>query len=176
MSTRPHRRTTGTSLHRAGLIATVLTMGLAAGFFSTYQWSVVRGLARVDDATYIRAFQAINDTVRTPWFAVVFFGAALFATATTALGLIARVRPLASWLGAAATAVYVAGVLVITFVGNMPRNDDLALVTDPAEFAGAREAFESGWNDLNLVRATTATAAFAVALAALVVSRGRRRL
>lgn len=78
-------RTATDRLLRAGTIATTLTTGLSAGFFSTYQWSVTRGLARVDDAVYVRAFQEINATVRTPWFAVVFFGAGLFGLLTCLL-------------------------------------------------------------------------------------------
>ncbi len=54
-------------------VAGILT-GLFAGFFVTYQISVTRGLARVDDVTYVQTFQWINRTVQTPEFAVIFFG------------------------------------------------------------------------------------------------------
>lgn len=63
----------------------------------------------------------------------------------------------------------------MTFAGNVPRNDDLAAVTDPAGFAAARAAFEDGWNELNLVRAVSATVAFALAVGALMVATSSRR-
>lgn len=38
------------------LIIAAMISGLFAGFFLTYQMSVTRGLAIVDDQTYVRAF------------------------------------------------------------------------------------------------------------------------
>lgn len=150
------------------LVVATITTGLAAGFFSTYQWSVVRGLARVDDPTYVSTFQQINATVRTPWFALVFFGAGVAGALAIALAAMRQLRPRITAPIFAATAVYVCGVLVVTFAGNVPLNDDLAQSTDPSTFALARQAFEQDWNRLNLVRAITATVAFLAALAGLV--------
>lgn len=160
------------ALDRPLLATTVLatiTVGLSAGFFSTYQWSVTRGLARVDDATYVQAFQQINDTVRTPWFAVVFFGAGIFGALATAAAVRAR-RTQVARLAGLATVLYVAGVLAITFAGNVPLNEDLGLVIDPAGFSAARAVFEDDWNQLNLWRALCGTASFLAALGAFAVS------
>jgi len=57
----------------AHVFATVLT-GLSAGFFFAYESSVTRGLAEVDDLTYVQTFQAINATIKNPMFGTVFFG------------------------------------------------------------------------------------------------------
>jgi uncharacterized membrane protein len=154
---------------RVLLILTTLATGLSAGFFVTYAISVTRGLARVDDATYVQTMQSINDTVRTGWFAAFFFGSlplllAAVVVASTAANRIA--------LGAAAV-VYAAGVLGVTFLANVPMNEDLADQTgrSAAAFAAARADFEDPWNDWNLVRAVAALAVFAAAAAVIVVDR-----
>jgi uncharacterized membrane protein len=146
-------------------LALVLT-GLFAGFFGTYSVSVVRGLAIVDDSTYVTSFQAINATIRSAEFAIVFFGtlpAIGFAIgASRSGGTEAALR-----IGAA---VFVLATIAITFLGNVPLNNDLAQVNalDGAAATAARTSFETTWNQLNLARTATSAAAF-MALAASVL-------
>lgn len=146
-------------------VATVL-MGLSAGFFFAYQFSVIRGLADVDDETYVTTFRALNDTIRNPYFGIVFFG----TVPTTALALALNWhRPPARWAIITALTFYL-GCMAITVAGNVPLNDELATTT--AGFAEARVDFEGPWNRLNLVRTIAVTAGFA-ALAAGGVSTVR---
>jgi uncharacterized membrane protein len=146
------------------LLAGVLTSGLSAGFFFTYAVSVTRGLRLVDDATYVATMQSINETVRTGWFAVVFFGPLPLLAAAAIL--MARLgAPRHAVITAAAAALYAVGVLGVTFLGNVPLNDDLAETTStsPAALELARHNYEDSWNDLNLIRTLTAVAVFALA-------------
>ncbi|MEP6298552.1 MAG: DUF1772 domain-containing protein [Ilumatobacter sp.] len=140
----------------AVIVATVLT-GLFAGFFLTYSASVVLGLAQVDDLTYVRSFQAINATIRNATFAVFFFGCVpsiLWALVANRAGGRTNITLLAFALTACAA------VVVITFAGSVPLNDDLATYVDldAASAAAERGDFESTWNRLNLVRSVLAVA------------------
>jgi uncharacterized membrane protein len=143
-------------------------VGLAAGFFFTFQISVIRGLAIVDDTVYVETFQAINATIRSASFGVVFFGSIPMLVATLALHW--RGRPLVRGLLISALVLYVA-TFAITAIANVPLNDDLALVTDrsAASAAVARSQFEASWNRWNLLRTVTCCVSF-VAL----VLAGRR--
>ena len=134
----------------------IITLGLSAGFFLTYQISVMPGLARTDDATYVQSMQSINANVRSAPFAVVFFGPLPILVAA---GLAwRRVRPLCATMLTAA-AVYALGVLGVTMLGNVPLNDQLATSTGAAE--AARASFEQPWLRLHLIRTSCVLAAFA---------------
>ncbi len=158
----------------AALCAATILSGLSAGFFFTYQFSVIRGFAVVDDVTYVRMFQAINATVRTPWFGLVFFGTV--PAIALALGM--------NWrTGGARRTLLVAGLILgvstvlITMIGNVPLNDALAEYGDvtPPVAGVARAEFEGPWNELNAYRTATSIVAFVMlALAWLTPAVNRR--
>ena len=152
---------------RFALLIAMIGAGLSAGFFFAYEASVTLGLAEVSDTAYVETFQAINDTIRNPWFGSVFFGTVPLIG--VALLLNWRTGATARLLIGAAAATYLT-VTAITGLGNVPLNNDLAEVTDliPATAEQARSDFEDDWNRLNLLRTLLAVASFvflAVALA-----------
>ena len=150
----------------AHVFATVLT-GLSAGFFYAYESSVTRGLAEVDDLTYVRTFQAINDTIQNPLFGLVFFGSLPALLLANALQRDRTWSPKRLLL-ALAPVLYVIG-MAITVTGNVPLNDELADV-DPstaAVAAEARDAFEDDWNRFNGYRGIAFVGSFAGMAAAL---------
>jgi uncharacterized membrane protein len=134
------------SAQRVTMVIAILLVGLSAGFFFSYAASVTLGLAQVDDITYVRTFQAINDTVTNAWFGVVFFGSVFALGAAVAANWSAG-RSMRALTGIA-LALYLTGV-AITGIGNVPLNDELATVTVPttqsAEVAhqGVRSGMES---------------------------------
>ncbi len=138
--------------HSISVIAARVLSGLFAGFFLTYAMSVIAGLRRVDDVTYVATFQAINETVRSPAFAVVFFGALPVTIGAAFLhrGVDRRM------LGAGAAFLF--ATMAITFVFNVPLNNELATYVDvdAASAATARADFEDSWNRWNLARTCTA--------------------
>ncbi|GAA2126668.1 DUF1772 domain-containing protein [Streptomyces synnematoformans] len=145
-------------------------MALIAGFFYAYACSVMIGLARVDDRTFVDTMQWINATVRNAWFAPSFFGALVLTAVAAALQLHRDRRPVLVWI-AAALVLYI-GAFAVTMGVNVPLNDDLAAAGDPETLpdpAAVRAAFEDRWVAWNTVRTLAATAALTCLLRALVL-------
>ncbi len=161
-----------TPLARAALLVATVLVGLSAGFFYTYEASVTVGLAQVGDAAYVETFQAINDTIQNPAFAIVFFGSIPAMVAAIALHW-RRASVAGRSLLVGALALYLTG-LVVTATGNVPLNTDLAEVTGTtgAEVSAARLAFESDWNRLNLIRSVAIGSAFVALASALLLASG----
>ena len=156
-----------TSLTGAVLIAATLTTGWVAGVLGHYAHTVMPALRRVDDRTFVTAFQAIDRAILNPWFMVAFFGAPVLAVAGAVLAW--RDGGLRVWLLVAAV-LLIAGV-VMTVAVNVPLNDAVKAAGDPdriADLAAVRTAFdESRWAAWNLVRTVTTVAAFGILIGAL---------
>jgi uncharacterized membrane protein len=156
---------------RAGsMLLAAMTMGIMAGVFQLYAHTVMPGLGRTDDRTFVGAFQAMDRAIMNPLFLATFFGAFAFTGLAVVLHLDADSRPLLPWLVVAA--VLYAAVLVITFRINLPLNNMIKAAGDPAaiaDLAAVRERFdEATWVRWNVVRAVASTAAFACLAWALV--------
>ena len=154
-----------------------LTTGLIAGFFYAYTCSVTLGTARLDDAQYIAAMQAINATVRNPLFAFSFFGALLSLGLAAAVS-IAHERSLRTWLVVLAFLTYALGGFALTLGISVPLNEELARVPldGPAQvLADARRDYEAPWNTWNAVRTVCSVAAFLCLIAAPFVRTTRIR-
>ena len=160
------------SLLRGGaLFLAVLATGIVTGVLQLYAHTVMPGLRRVDDRTFVGAFQALDRAIVNPLFLLAFLGAFAFTGLAAALSLGGPARPLLPWL-LAALVLYLA-VLVVTFRVNVPLNDALKAAGDPdriADLAAVRERFnEALWIRWNLVRTLAATAAFACLVRALML-------
>ena len=152
---------------RGLLAASTVATGLMAGFFFAYACSVMVGLARTDDRTFVATMQWINATVRNAAFGPVFFGALLLAVAAAALCL-RRTDPARRWV--LAGAVLYAGAVGVTFAAAVPLNDQLAAAGPPdalADPAAVRAAFEEPWVAWNLLRTVLATSALVVLVVAV---------
>lgn len=156
------------ALRVAALVAATMTTGLMAGVFGLYQHTVMRGLGRTDDRTFVGAFQALDRAIINPWFLASFAGALLFTAAASVLNPGPRLLP---WV-LAALALY-AVVVAITVLVNVPLNDAIKAAGDPDRSTGpaaVRERFdEARWTSWNLVRTIATTAAFGCLCWALVV-------
>jgi len=145
-------------------------MGLMAGVFQLYAHTVMPGLKRTDDRTFVGAFQALDRAIINPLFLAAFLGAFVFSALAAALHLGAGQRGRLPWL-VAALALYLA-VLVITFRVNLPRNDMIKAAGEPdaiADLPAVRARFdEATWVRWNVVRAVASTAAFGCLVLALV--------
>jgi uncharacterized membrane protein len=161
---------TAVDLLRAGLLmAATLSVGLVAGVFALYAHTIMPGLRKTDDRTFVRAFQSIDRAIINPWFlGGGFFGALAFTIGALVLHLDRTGLP---WIGAAL--VLYAITVAITLAINVPLNDAIKAAGDldrPADLAAVRKAFnEPRWTSWNLVRVVTTTAAFGLLAWALVL-------
>ncbi len=139
----------------------VLTTGLISGFFYAYACSVTLGLGLLPDEQYVEAMQAINARVRNGVFAFSFFGAALSLLLALAVHA-PRPRSRRFVLIALAAVLYIGGGFMVTFLVNVPMNEDLARVGDaaPAVLAQVRTEYEGSWNFWNGVRTLFSSLAF----------------
>src|SRR3712207_5125656 len=155
------------------LTLATLTTGLIAGFFYAYACSVTLGLARLPDEQYVEAMQAINATVRNGLFAFSFFGAVLSLLVALAAHA-PRPRSRSFLLLALATVLYIGGGFMVTFVVNVPMNEELARVGDlgPAALAQARAEYEGPWNLWNGVRTVFSSLAFVTLIGACLSRSG----
>ncbi|MFI5671137.1 DUF1772 domain-containing protein [Streptomyces sp. NPDC051704] len=169
-------RTNTTGAGGGSRIATVLLMvstvlvGLMAGLFFAFDVSVMPGLARGDERTYVTAMQNMNAVIDgNGLFGTVFVVALLAAVASAAVELRRGRRRVAVWAGTAAV-LYLA-VLVITFTVNIPLNNELADAGDAARLTDFSivDRFEGTWVAANIVRTVCSTAALIALVRALVL-------
>jgi uncharacterized membrane protein len=158
-----------TTLRAITLLGATMTMGLAAGVFALYAHTIMPGLKKTDDRTFVTAFQSLDRAIMNPWFmGGAFLGALIFAIAATLTHLGEDALP---WI-AGALVLYVVAV-AITFAVNVPLNDALKAAGEPdriGDLVAVRERFdESRWAAWNVVRAVTSTGAFACLAWALVL-------
>ena len=156
------------------LILATLTSGLVAGVYAFYAHTVMPGLGRTDDRTFVAGFQALDRAIVNPWFmGTGFLGAPVLSGIAALLHLDEGARAVLMW-------VVVALVLHLVTVGitvrvNVPANDRLKAAgdVDVNDARVVREEFdERRWVRWNLVRVVVSMGAFA-ALAWSLVLVGR---
>lgn len=155
----------------AALMASTLTMGLAAGVFGIWANAIMPGLRDTDDRTFVGAFQSIDEAILNPLFMSIFVGALLATGLTAGLHLGGGERSRLPWI-LAAFLLYLA-VFVITIGISEPLNEHIRNAGDPdriRDLAAVREQFdEERWGRWNIVRAVATSAAFGCLAWALVL-------
>ena len=159
---------TSTLVRTATLMGAAMTMGLVTGTFVIFAHTIMPGLHKTDDRTFVAAFQQIDRAIINPWFmATAFVGALIF---TLAAGIANRGTSALPWIAAAFGLYLVA--FVVTIAINVPLNDAIKAAGDPNHInvAHVRAQFhEARWAAWNLLRVVTSTAAFALLAWALVL-------
>jgi uncharacterized membrane protein len=146
-----------------------VTVGLMAGVFFAYAVSVMPGLARTDDRTFVGAFQAIDRAIMNRLFLSVFAGAPLLTVVAGLLHLGGEFRAVLFWTLGAFVLYLVA--FMVTGAVNVPLNNAIKSAGDPdeADVAAVRAAFaEERWARWNTVRTVVTTGALVCLVAALV--------
>lgn len=137
------------------LIVTAIMTALISGLFYAWSCSVVPGLARVSDSTYLEAMQHINRAILNPVFFMSFIGTALLLPLSTWLHYGPELNA-RFWLLLLASVVYLAGTFGVTMFGNVPLNEALDAFNlssaTTQELAAQRARFEGPWNNLNILR------------------------
>lgn len=142
------------TLRLVTLLASTVVMGMMAGVFALYAHTIMPGLGRTDDRTFVGAFQAVDRAIVNPWFLLGGFGGALVLSGAAGLLHVGG-----GWTGAlpwivAAVVLYVA-VVVITARVHLPLNDAIKTAgdLDAIDVAAVRARFdEARWAAWNLVR------------------------
>jgi uncharacterized membrane protein len=148
-------------------LATALGCGLIGGVFFAFSSFVMRALGQLPAAEGIAAMQSVNSIAVTPLFMGALFGTAAACLALAMAALAGWADGRAGWL-LAGSGVYVFGVVVVTAMFNVPRNEALALV-DPesADGAGLWERYLVEWTAWNHVRTVAGGASAALLMAGL---------
>lgn len=159
------------NVKRILLTLATTAVGICAGVMFCYQVAIMPGIGRLPDREFIGAFQAMDDEIVNPLFVgLVFLGGAVLLILTTAAH---RDEPCLFRLLAVAAGIYVAGVVVVTIAGNVPKNETLAdfqvAASTSPEAAAARGDFEDSWNRLHVVRTLASVASLAMLSAAQLV-------
>jgi uncharacterized membrane protein len=146
-----------------------------AGLFFAWSFSVMPGLAILADRDFVTSMQAMNIAIQNPLFLTIFMGTGVLLPVSAYLHFHQPVS-MRCWLLMSAAAVYLIGVIAVTFIGNIPLNNALGAVNLSAasqqEITNARLIFERPWNILNAIRTLCSSLALICTILAC-ISRGR---
>jgi uncharacterized membrane protein len=146
------------------LVLATLLCALVAGFLFAFAVVIMPGLRRLDDRSFIRAFQVIDGVIQNsqPLFVIVWAGSVVAVIAAAGLG-IWTLSGTDRLLILSAAALYLLCVQLPTVAINVPLNNALQTIdpgsTPAPAWARAREAFEPRWNRWNAVRTVCASLA-----------------
>jgi uncharacterized membrane protein len=151
-------------------LVTALACGLVAGFFFAFSACVMKSLARLPASQGLAAMQSINVAVINPFVMSALFGTALACAVLVVAAVVEWGEPYAVYL-LVGGAVYLVGVVLLTIVYHVPRNDALATVDpDSPEGAGHWSRYVGGWTAWNHVRTIAPLASATLLTIALRVS------
>ena len=143
--------------------------GLIAGVYFAFSTFIMTSFARIAPDAGIAAMNAINIDIVKSVFMPLFFGTTLAAAILAGLALFRWSAP-GSVAVLAGSVIYVAGMLGVTLIFNVPLNDALAAV-DPLSAEGA--SLWAGyvrdwtfWNHVRLIASIVASVLFIIGLTA----------
>lgn len=147
------------------LVVALVAAGLLAGVFYSYTVSVMPGLARGDDKTFVEGMRGINIAIINGWFMLTFLGAPILAAVAIFLNL--RGGAMLWWIIAGFGCLL--AELVITGALSIPLNNALEAGRDG--YAQLRAQFEAPWVKWNLLRTLFSIAGFGCLLGAVLTRR-----
>lgn len=155
------------------LLSTVST-ALIGGLFYAYSCSVLPGLTRLSDLSFLQAMQAINRAILNPLFFISFMGTLILLPICTWF-FYEKNPSLTFYLLLAATLLYAGGVFLVTMVGNVPLNDLLDGASlekmGANELSALRNKFEPAWGMFHRIRTIISCICIAIVAYAALISR-----
>ena len=151
-------------------LVTAIACGLVAGFFFAFSTTVMKALARLPGPHGLAAMQSINVVVINPLVMTALFGTAVACAVLVVAALVNWGEAYAVYLLVGGL-LYLAGVVVLTIVYHVPRND--ALATLDSNQAGAVDhwhRYARSWTAWNHVRTVAPIAAATLLTISLRVS------
>jgi uncharacterized membrane protein len=141
--------------------------GLMAGLFFVFSVAIMPALDRLAHPGGMKAMQAINEDIQNPLFLLVFLGSGAAGAALAVTSIWTWDQPGAGYRLAGGLLALI-GIIVLTAVYHVPRNNDLDAVA--ADSAGAAEAWSRylrEWVPWNHVRTAASSASLVTLLLAL---------
>lgn len=151
---------------------TVLLNALSTGFFFAWSVSVVLGIKKVSDFTYLETMQNINREILNPFFFLVFFGGLITLIINTALQY--NNKP-GFWFHFASAIIFLIGVFGVTAFGNVPLNDALNNLNidklNVVELKNFRSYYEGSWNGYHTLRTVSNIVSFILLLIPIFIKK-----
>jgi uncharacterized membrane protein len=148
-------------------LVTALACGLVAGFFFAYSASVMKALARLPASCGFAAMQSISIVVINPFVMTALFGTAAACAVLVVAAFVEWGEAYAVYLLVGGL-VYLAGVVALTIVYHVPRNDALAALesNDASAIDHWRRCTETwtAWNHVRTVAPLAAATLFTISL------------
>ena len=145
--------------------------GLMTGLFFAFSVSVMKALGRIPAAYGLSAMQSINIVIVNPVFLVVFLGTAVLSAVVLITSMLRPAEPGATYFIVGGV-LYLAGVILVTGVCNVPMNNAIAPLEVTAPDSARRwQDYVTRWTQWNHVRTVAALAA-SVAMTAGLLQRG----
>ncbi|MET3496685.1 anthrone oxygenase family protein [Variovorax boronicumulans] len=150
------------------ILASALSTALVAGMFYAFSSFVMAALARIPNSEGIHAMNAINITVITPSFMVLFMGSTLLCVVLGGWSMFS-ISQRDSQLVLLACLFHVVGCFGVTVLFNVPLNDQLA-ATSHTDGHAFWQTYLKTWTRWNTVR-TASSALAAIVFVAVALRR-----
>ena len=149
------------------VILALIGSALIGGIFFAFSSFIMKALARLPSSEGMAAMQSINVVVLNPLFLGVFMGTAVISLLVSILAIWEWEMPAAPYYLIGAL-LYIVGTFLVTGMGNVPLNNQLAAVT--VNDSAARDIWQHylvRWTRLNTIRMVSATVAAVMILIGL---------
>ena len=154
------------------LILGLVFTGLTAGLCFTWSNAVTPGIGRLDNLSFLKAFQAMNRAIINGKFMIVFFGPVLLLFLNTYLF---KGNNTSFWLFLIAAILFFIGIGLVTIFGNVPLNEVLDKsnleALSKVELQVLRDKFEKPWNRLHTMRTLSSFSAFVLLIIGMLYSK-----
>ena len=150
----------------------ILFTGLTAGLCFTWSNAVTPGIGRLDNLSFLKAFQSMNRAIINGKFMIVFFGPVILLFLNTYLF---RNNSISFWLFLAAAILFFVGIGLVTIFGNVPLNESLDAshleTLSEIELQELRNKFEQPWNNWHTIRTLSSFGAFVLLIIGMLYSK-----
>ena len=153
-------------------VLSILFTGLTAGLCFTWSNAITPGIGRLDDLSFLKAFQAMNRAIINGQFMVVFMGPTILLFLNAYLF---RSNNTIFWLFLVAAMLFFIGIGLVTVFCNVPLNEILDTsnleALSKVELQELRDKFEQPWNRWHTIRSLSSFASFVFLITGILYSK-----
>ena len=134
------------------LVLLIVMIGLMGGIYFSFSIFVMKALSELPALQAAQVMNRINEIIVKTLFLPLFFGSTLLSVGLMIWSFL-QWQGLSSTLVIVATLIYVAGMFLVTVIGNVPLNNALqAREEDPQELVSYWSVYLKQWTRLNHIR------------------------